>query len=193
MEIWKVIPGFSNYEVSTTGRIRSLDRIKSFKNGRIMHYLGKLKNLRRHPKNNFIMADLIDDFGKRKTVYPHKMVATAFLNNPDPRRMKVVVHIDGNVENNAVDNLKWSSFSESIKSGFESGKRSNADLWIKRRLKYGPKGGNNSQGRPDTLTFAQKKRIHFLRSEKGYSLKKLSQKYKCSISHIHKTITRFSA
>lgn len=193
MEIWKVIPGFSNYEVSTTGRIRSLDRIKSFKNGRIMHYLGKLKNLRRHPKNNFIMADLIDDFGKRKTVYPHKMVATAFLNNPDPRRMKVVVHIDGNVENNAVDNLKWSSFSESIKSGFESGKRSNADLWIKRRLKYGPKGGNNSQGRPDPLTFAQKKRIHFLRSEKGYSLKKLSQKYKCSISHIHKTITRFSA
>ena len=139
------------------------------------------------------MADLIDDFGKRKTVYPHKMVATAFLNNPDPRRMKVVVHIDGNVENNAVDNLKWSSFSESIKSGFETGKRSNADLWIKRRLKYGPKGGNNSQGRPDPLTFAQKKRIHFLRSEKGYSLKKLSQKYKCSISHIHKTITRFSA
>ena len=192
MEEWRVIPGFLNYEVSTIGRIRSIDRSKSFKNGRVMHYEGKLKHLRKHPKNGFIMADLIDDNGKRKTVYPHKMVASAFLINVDPRRMKVVVHIDGNVENNNLENLKWSSFSESIKSGFESGKRSNADLWVKRRLKYGPKGGNNSQGRPDPLTFAQKKRIHFLRTEKGLSLKQLSQKYKCSISHIHKTISRFS-
>lgn len=193
MEVWMVIPGFSNYEVSTFGRIRSLDRVKSFKNGRIMHYEGRLKNLRKHPKNNFIMADLIDDIGKRKTVYPHKMVASAFLQNTDPRRMKVVIHIDGNVENNSIENLKWSSFSDSIKSGFDSGKRSNADLWAKRRLKYGPKGGNNSQGRPDPLTFAQKKRIKFLRSEKGYSLKQLSLKYKCSVSHIHKTITRLNA
>lgn len=119
-------------------------------------------------------------------------MALAFLENLNKSSKSVVVHIDGNVENNTIVNLKWSSFSESIKSGFENGKRSNADLWLKRRLKYGPKGGNNSQGRPDPLTFAQKKRIQFLRKEKGYSLKKLSLKYKCSISHIHKTISRIS-
>jgi hypothetical protein len=192
MEEWKIIPGFSNYEVSSIGRIRSLDRVKSFKNNRLVRYESKLKNLRKHPKNKFVMADLIDDNGNRKTVYPHKILASAFLFNPDPVNFKVVVHIDGNVENNLLSNLKWSSFSESIKSGFESGKRSNADLWLKRRLKYGPKGGNISQGRKDPLTLVQKKRIYLLRNLKGYSLKKLSEKYNCSISHIHKTILRFS-
>ncbi|MBM3454563.1 MAG: hypothetical protein FJX80_05380 [Bacteroidetes bacterium] len=192
MEKWRVILGFTSYKVSNLGRIRSLERTKIFKNGRVMKYEGRLKNLRKHPKNGFMMVDLINDHGLRKTLYPHKIVALAFLHNMDLGKKKVVVHIDGNVENNASDNLKWSSFSESIKFGFDNGTRSNADLWMKRRLKYGPKGGNNSQGRPDPLSFAQKKRIQFLRKEKGYSLKRLSLKYKCSISHIHKTISRFS-
>ncbi len=192
MEEWKVVPGFSNYEVSNMGNIRSIERVTVMSNGRVVHLEGRNKTIRVHPKNGFLLTDLVDDKGKRRTVYPHKVVALAYIPNPQPRKNKVVVHLDGNLKNNCIENLAWTSFSASIKKGFELGKRDNSQLWLKRRLKYGPKGGNTSNGRPDPLDYAQKKRIHYLRIEKGMTLKELSEKYNCSISHIHKTLQRFS-
>jgi Mor family transcriptional regulator len=139
------------------------------------------------------MTDLIDDKGKRNTVYPHKALALAFIKNSFPRKQKIVIHIDGDISNNSLENLRWSSYSESIRIGFETGKRDNSTLWLKRRLKYGPKGGNKSMGRPDPLDYGKKKRIKYLRDEKGFTLQQLATKYKCSVSHIHKTLKTFVA
>jgi hypothetical protein len=188
MRQWQSIPHFSDYEVSDDGLIRSIERIKVFKNGRKMRFESKNKQLRRHPSNGFLMTDLVNDKGIRKTVYPHKIVATVFLKNDKPRKKKVVIHIDNDLENNHVSNLKWCSFSESIKIGFASGKRDNSTLWEKRRLKYGPNGGNSSIGRPDPLNLEQKKKILILRKEN--SLKQLADMFNCSVSHIHKTLKR---
>ena len=190
-EVWKSISGFSNYEVSTNGRIRSIKRVKKFKNGRLVQFESKIKLIRKHPKNGFLMTDLISNDGKRKTVYPHKVVALAFIKNEDPTQNKVVIHKDDDLSNNHAENLKWSSYSQSIRNGFKTGKRDNSTLWFKRRLKYGPQGGNKSTGRPDPLSYSQKKRLLFLRENKGYTLKKLADKYKCSVSHIHKTLKQF--
>lgn len=188
MRQWQSIPDFSDYEVSDDGFIRSIERTKVFKNGRKMRFDSKNKQLRRHPSNGFLMTDLINNKGIRKTVYPHKIVATVFLKNDKPRKKKVVIHIDHDLENNHVSNLKWCSFSESIKIGFASGKRDNSELWEKRRLKYGPNGGNSSIGRPDPLNLEQKKKILILRKEN--SLKQLADMFNCSVSHIHKTLKR---
>ena len=188
MRQWQSIPDFSDYEVSDDGFIRSIERTKVLKNGRKMRFDSKNKQLRRHPSNGFLMTDLINNKGIRKTVYPHKIVATVFLKNDKPRKKKVVIHIDHDLENNHVSNLKWCSFSESIKIGFASGKRDNSELWEKRRLKYGPNGGNSSIGRPDPLNLEQKKKILILRKEN--SLKQLADMFNCSVSHIHKTLKR---
>jgi hypothetical protein len=188
MRQWQSIPDFSDYEVSNDGFIRSIERTKVFKNGRKMRFDSKNKQLRRHPSNGFLMTDLINNKGIRKTVYPHKIVATVFLRNDKPRKKKVVIHIDHDLENNHVSNLKWCSFSESIKIGFASGKRDNSTLWEKRRLKYGPNGGNSSIGRPDPLNLEQKKKILILRKEN--SLKQRADMFDCSVSHIHKTLKR---
>lgn len=190
MQAWSKIPGFSDYLVSDNGQIKSIDRLKTFKNGRKMKFGSKQKQLRRHPSNGFLMTDLVNDKGIRKTVYPHKVVAAVFLKNDKPRKKKVVIHLDHNLENNHVSNLKWSSFSESIRIGFATGKRDNSSLWEKRRAKYGPNGGNSSIGRPDPLNEAQKKEILQLRKSK--SLKELSEIFSCSISHVHKTIKRLT-
>ncbi|MDG1841152.1 MAG: NUMOD4 domain-containing protein [Crocinitomicaceae bacterium] len=192
MTNWKKIQGYSYYEVSNLGEIKSLSREKKFKNGRIVQFESKIKKLRKHPKNGFLMTDLIDDNGKRKTIYPHKIVAQVFIHNDNPKKNKVVIHKDGKLENNNVSNLYWASYSQSILLGFKTGKRDNSNLWEKRRKKYGPKGGNLSTGRPDPLTYAQRKRVFYLRIQKGYTLKQLAEKYKCSISHIYKTIKNFS-
>lgn len=185
---WKPIPGFTDYEISNDGKIRSVDRVKNYRSGRKMNLAGKEKLLRKHPANGFLMTDLIDDRGKRRTVYPHKMVALVFVPNDKPRKKKVVMHLDGNPENNSFENLRWASVSESIQRGFDLGIRDNSNLWEKRRAKYGPKGGNKSMGRPDPLSDDDKKQIVALRKSDNLTLAILAEKFGCSISHIHKTI-----
>lgn len=185
---WKKIPGFSDYEVSGDGKIRSCDRTKEYRSGRKMMLTGKEKLLRQHPANGFLMTDLIDDRGKRKTVYPHKVVAQVFVPNDRPRKKKVVIHLDGQTENNHYTNLQWATVSESIQRGFDLGLRDNSGLWEKRRAKYGPKGGNKSMGRPDPLSLEDKKKIIDLRKNENLTLAALANRFNCSISHIHKTI-----
>lgn len=190
MEKWKQIIGYTDYEISTNGRIKSRDRVKVFKNGRKMHFDAKFKKQRIHPGNGFLMTDLINDSGKRKTVYPHKLVAQTFIKNEKPRKNKVVIHLDGDLKNNRVENLQWTSYSESIKIGFINGKRDNSELWIKRRLKYGPQGGNYAMGRPDPLSSSDKEQMFSLRLQEQMSLTELAIRFKCSVSHVHKTLKR---
>lgn len=185
---WTPIPGFTDYEVSINGAIRSFDREKEYKSGRKMTLKGKEKKLRVHPENGFLMTDLIDNRGNRKTVYPHKVVAQVYVLNDKPRKKRVVMHIDGNPNNNHYSNLMWASVSESIQKGFETGKRDNSQLWDKRREKYGPKGGNKSMGRPDPLSDSDRSKIIEMRKTENLTLAILADRFKCSISHVHKTL-----
>lgn len=190
-EVWRVIPKFTDYEISSHGRIRSKERVKNYKSGRTMHLKSKVKSLRKHPKNDFMMTDLIDDKGKRRTVYPHKCVAMAFIDNDKPRLKKIVMHKDDDLSNNRIDNLEWATYSESIKKGFETGKRDNSDLWEKRRKKYGNKGSSKPMGRKDPLTEEEKQKVFLLRKNKNMKLATLADKFNCSVSHVHKTLKRF--
>ncbi|PHR48836.1 MAG: hypothetical protein COA32_05060 [Fluviicola sp.] len=189
-EVWRVIPKFSDYEISNLGNIRSRERVKQYKSGRTMRLKSKVKSLRKHPKNDFMMTDLIDDKGKRRTVYPHKCVALAFIENDKPRLKKVVMHKNEDLSNNNVDNLTWASYSESIKRGFLLGKRDNSDLWEKRRKKYGEKGSKKPMGRKDPLTEEEKKKVFLLRKNENMKLATLANKFNCSVSHVHKTLRR---
>lgn len=189
-ELWKNIPGFKDYEISSHGRIRSLERTKSYKSGKIVHFKSKIKRLRKHPKNHFLMTDLIDDKGKRRTVYPHKAVAIAFIKNQHPRKYKIVIHKDLDVSNNSMENLEWTSYSVSIRRGFETGRRDNSDLWKKRRAKYGPKGSSKPMGRQDPLNNDQRQEIFKLRTIENWKLVDIAEKYGCSVSHVHKTIRK---
>lgn len=49
---------------------------------------------------------------KKKMFYAHRLVAEAFIPNPD--NLPVVNHIDGNKANNNVSNLEWVSYSENV-------------------------------------------------------------------------------
>ena len=53
--------------------------------------------------------------------YVHRLVAEAFLENPNQR--KEVNHKDGNKQNNSASNLEWATRSENMSHAYKSGLR----------------------------------------------------------------------
>ena len=91
-EIWKEID--ERYSVSNLGRVKS-------------NYANKERILK--PWKNvygYLMVDLRHG-DSRKGMLVHRLVALAFIENPDPENFKEVNHKDENKTNNCVDNLEW--------------------------------------------------------------------------------------
>jgi len=88
MELWKKIKGFSDYEISSHGNIKSLERTKKFKNGRVVHFSSKKKTQRIHPGNGFLMSDLIDDLAKKRQYTPTNWLLQCSLKMPNQEKTK---------------------------------------------------------------------------------------------------------
>ena len=93
MEIWKNVP------------IAEYDEIY------LISSKGRLKNIKRN-KIHAICLDsdgyphyLLCNRGKRKAITAHRLVALAFIDNPND--LPCVNHKDENKLNNSVDNLEW--------------------------------------------------------------------------------------
>lgn len=69
-------------------------------------------------KNGYISYNLTMPSGKMKRCYAHRLVAQAFIDNPEHK--KEVNHIDGNKQNNCVDNLQWVSSAENKQHAIEN-------------------------------------------------------------------------
>jgi hypothetical protein len=125
-EIWKDIKGYEGlYQVSNTGKIKSTERIFTGKDGvtkpvheRIL-VLSPTKVTERHPSAHY-SSELWKD-NKRKRVAIHRVVADAFIDNPEGKPQ--VNHIDGNPSNNNIDNLEWNTNSENVKHAYKLGLR----------------------------------------------------------------------
>lgn len=110
--LWRAIQGYEGYyEVSDTGRIRSVDRIVCDKNGRQRRLCGKDMKLTRtkgKDGNGYMVVNLRRD-GTSHVAFIHILVATAFIQNPHGYPM--VNHKDGDKTNNDVGNLEWTTYS----------------------------------------------------------------------------------
>lgn len=105
-EIWKPIAGYEgSYEVSSLGRVRSLDRKVSLYNGGSYIRKGALMVLRTN-YDGYLDVNLSKDGASRKRIV-HRLVAEAFIENPD--NLPEVNHKDEDKKNNSVENLEWCS------------------------------------------------------------------------------------
>ena len=93
-EVWKEIEGTNGmYQVSNLGNVKSFTRIKK---GGLLKF--------GHFSNGYLFAHIRIN-GKRRSYLVHRLVASAFL--PNPQNLPQVNHKDENKTNNRVDNLEW--------------------------------------------------------------------------------------
>ena len=103
-EVQKDIHGYEGlYQVSNLGRVKSLDRIVTRKDGRKQLHRGKLIKSYCNNKGYYIIR--LCKGCKMKHMLMHRLVAQAFIPNPD--NLPEVNHIDEKPSNNRVTNLEW--------------------------------------------------------------------------------------
>lgn len=103
-EVWKIIEEFPQYMVSTLGRVMSMQRYITFKDGRTRFFPAKILK----PTPNYAGYDIVslyDRENKARKVQVSRLVASAFILNPN--NYPQVNHRDENRKNNNVGNLEW--------------------------------------------------------------------------------------
>ena len=104
IEEWISINGFGEkYQVSNCGRVKSLDSVQEIRPNVFINRRGRILK-QRLDSHGYYRVNLSGG-GMRKTVLVHKLVAAAFV--PNPNGYTVIDHIDTNRKNNIWTNLKW--------------------------------------------------------------------------------------
>ena len=123
-EEWRPVVGYEGlYEVSNMGRVKSLGNGKSTNSNNCRERILKAKKNSKGYLHVYLYKD-----GKRKDYKIHRLVATAFCENP--MGYNEVNHIDEDKTNNCADNLEWCS-------------RSYNNTYNDRAKKVGKKNTNN--------------------------------------------------
>lgn len=109
-EIWKDIRGYEGlYQISNLGRVKKLryEYVDTYKSGRHRVFPEHLVAINLC-KNGYYMVDLRKHNEKRKRVYVHRLIAEAFI--PNPNNLPCINHKDENRQNNSINNLEWCTY-----------------------------------------------------------------------------------
>lgn len=110
MEQWKDIQGYDGlFQISNLGNVKRKQKT---------YFCGN--NTKRVLEERLIIGEQVKGYRrvalwnnkKYKRVFVHRLVAQAFIPNPDDK--PEIDHVDGNPLNNKVDNLRWCNHTENL-------------------------------------------------------------------------------
>lgn len=119
-EIWKDVVGYEGeYQVSSSGRVRSLDRyVKSARGKRLVR--GITMQLMKHPHGYRSVS-----LRGVNRVLVHRLVAEAFIGAP-PRGCTDVNHINGVKHDNRVQNIEYCTRRQNVRHAMATGLMNNS-------------------------------------------------------------------
>ncbi len=109
------------YQVSDSGVVKSMDRFIEDEEWKRRYVKGRI--LRPKDNGHGYLSVALSIRGKTTRHYIHRLVAGAFIDNPE--EYPFVNHKDGNPGNNNAENLEWVSHRQNVKHGYETGLNSN--------------------------------------------------------------------
>jgi hypothetical protein len=119
LEQWKDIKNYEGlYQISNKGRVKRLA-------GKCLAKAGKYRNLSENilicfpnkTRYNYLYVNLNNNGIKQFRI--HRLVALHFI--PNPNDLPEVNHIDGDKNNNTVENLEWCTNLENIRHSYKIG------------------------------------------------------------------------
>ena len=145
MEEWKDIKNYEGlYQVSNLGNVKSLDTMINCKGANnIDEHLRKGRILKKNIATTGYYSINLSKNGKIKYVRVHRLVAEAFI--PNPNNLPCINHKDGNKLNNEISNLEWCSYSYNNSEAYRIGLKQN---------KYKGKYGKDAQFSKPLLQFS---------------------------------------
>jgi uncharacterized OB-fold protein len=117
MLVWWAVPGYEGYyEVSSGGQVRALARVLHglFYRGQQRVLPGRLLSPRPN-RYGYFQVSLSRD-GKVSTFTLHRLVATAFIENP--RQLPQINHKNNDKHDNRVENLEWVTAAKNMEHSF---------------------------------------------------------------------------
>jgi hypothetical protein len=118
-EEWRSIPDWPEYEASSLGRVRGVDRVAVTRRGFSRNIPGRVRALSVNPKNGYLQVVLYRRELMRWTTV-HALITETFL-GPRPDGM-VVRHLDGMPLNCAIDNLTYGTHAENSQDMIRHGR-----------------------------------------------------------------------
>jgi len=114
---WRIIAGFDNYAVSSSGDIKSLERWCAAGPGAKGLRFVRERILRPETDKHGYLKVVLSKDGKTFKRQVHRLVASAFIENP--LGLPQVNHLDGVKSRNCVGNLEWASVSRNVKHAYD--------------------------------------------------------------------------
>ena len=165
-EQWKAVPFAPTYEVSSEGRVRSLDRVGV--DGRKLK--GKILSLKETPQGYFEAS--LRYGGKMHFHRVNRLVCLVFNGEPSSDDL-LACHKDDDPKNNTPNNLYWGTRADNAKDALRNDRYS--------------RGEACGSSRHSVETIQEIRRVH---SETGLSMRELSRRFGVSKAQVNKIINR---
>ena len=112
-EEWKPVQDWDSYEISSWGRVRNVKTTN-------------ILSLKPTDKYGHLAVTLVRNGSQqrgtdRKDFKVHRLVALAFINNPDPKKNTEIRHLNGIAWDNTVNNLAWGTRQDNINDAINHG------------------------------------------------------------------------